>query len=157
MVNAGRSRFLCLLAAIGCAVAGCSSSLIGRQAVFGTINGAEGRSGLVSFIPEDDGPATRVKFTDGTYSFDESNGPVPGEYRVVVQLEKQRPAGVQTVLVKGVPVPIDQASVLGAEYEKRSLQVSVPSEGSMQVDLKLPSQADPEPDTEHEVDSADAA
>ena len=142
------------LLAICCAVGGCSSSLTGRQAVFGTIDGAEGRSGLVSFIPENDGPATRVKFSDGTYKFDESNGPMPGEYRVVVQLEKPRPEGVRTVLVKGVPVPIDQAGALGAEYEKRSLQVSVPSEGSMQLDLKVPEQPDPETLTEGDEETA---
>lgn len=157
MLNSGRSRCFCFLLAVCCAVPGCSRSLIGRQAVFGSINGAEGRSGLVSFIPANDGPATRVKFIDGTYRFDESNGPVPGEYRVVVQLEKPRPEGARTVLVKGVPVPVDEAAVLQAEYEQRSLQVSVPTEGSMQVDLKLPEHADPEPSTSDEVDLADAA
>lgn len=135
-------------------MAGCSSSLIGRQAVFGTITGAEGQSGLVSFIPADDGPATRVRFTDGRYEFDESNGPLAGEYRVVVQLKKPLPEGTQTVLVKGVPVPADQAAGLGVEYEKRSLQVSVPAEGSMKLDLKLPEQADPETSSEEEEDSA---
>ena len=130
--------------------------MISRQAVFGTISGAEGRTGLVSFIPADDGPATRVKITDGAYKFDESNGPVPGEYRVVVQLEKAPLEGTGTVLVKGVPVPVDQAAGLQAEFEKRSLKISVPADGSMQLDLKLPEREDPEVSSE-EDDSAEAA
>ena len=156
MVALRNSFVLLFLAGTCCAAAGCSRSLISRQAVFGTISGAEGRSGLVSFIPADEGPATRVKITDGVYKFDESNGPVPGEYRVVVQLEKARPAGVQTVLVKGVPVPVDQAAGLEAEYEKRSLKISVPAEGSKQLDLKLPEREDPDSSPEEDTDSAEA-
>lgn len=134
-------QFLCLLLIISAALlSGCGQSVERRKAVFGTISGAEGRSGLISFIPENDGPATRVKVTDGEYVFDESNGPLPGQYQVVVQLETPLPQVDGTVLVKGVPVPAHQVSSeepLEKKYERQSLKVAVPDDGSLKLDLNL--------------------
>ncbi|MFP6762330.1 MAG: hypothetical protein VB858_01890 [Planctomycetaceae bacterium] len=122
---------------------GCGQATLGRKAVYGEISGAEGRSGLVSFIPDGSGPATRVKVTNGSYRFDKSNGPSPGQYRVVVQLAMPRPEGVSTVLVKGVPVPVDQADGLETAYDSRSLLVSVSAEESLQLNLLLPQSIHP--------------
>lgn len=112
------------------------------MAVFGTIAGAEGRSGLISFIPENEGPATRVKVTNGEYVFDESNGPQPGQHRVVLQLECPPVESSGAVRMKGIMVSPDQAARLSetieVSYERRSLDIDVPDEGSLQLNLKLP-------------------
>lgn len=123
---------------------------MGRQPVYGTISGAEGQSGLISFIPEDKGPAARAKVTNGSYEFDESNGPMPGNYRVVVHLEK-KPAGSGTVAIKGVAIPEKEATALGGNYERRTLSASVAGDGSPELDLVLPPYVDPEP-IEEEVE-----
>lgn len=139
-------QFLCLLLLVAAAsLSGCGQTSGQRRAVFGTISGAEGRSGLISFIPEDDGPATRVKVTDGEYVFDESNGPLAGQYQVVVQLEKPLPETEGIILVKGVRVPADEVSDEGpveTQYERQSLKVAVPENGSLQLDLNLAASAE---------------
>ncbi|MBC8289652.1 MAG: hypothetical protein H8E37_04975 [Planctomycetes bacterium] len=141
-------QFLCLLllTAVAASLTGCGQAAGRRKAVFGTISGAEGRSGLISFIPENDGPATRVKVTDGEYVFDESNGPLPGQYEVVVQLEKPSTQIDETILVKGVAVPAEQISSedppLETQYERQSLKVAVPDDGSLKLDLNLPVSAE---------------
>jgi len=122
---------------------GCGQATLARKAVYGKISGAEGRSGLVSFIPDGKGPATRARVTNGNYRFDASNGPCPGQHRVVVKLQKPRPEGMSTVFVKGVPVPVDQADGLETAFDSRSIVVSVPAEGSQQLNLLLPEPIDP--------------
>jgi len=133
---------LILLSACGM-LTGCGQATLARKAVYGTISGAEGRSGLVSFIPAGSGPATRARVTDGKYRFDESNGPCAGQHRVVVRLQKPRPKGVSTVIAKGVPVPVDQANDLEADFDSRSVTVSVSTEGSQQLNLLLPELSGP--------------
>lgn len=133
------------LTVLGTTLAGCGQPTTHRKAIYGTIAGAEGRMGLISFLPESEGPATRAKVTDGEYSFDELNGPVPGNHRVVVQLERPWIASAGTVLVKDVPVPVARAATLGSDYERRSLDISVPSAGSLRLNLQLPKSSEPMP------------
>jgi hypothetical protein len=41
-------------------------------------------NGLITFTPKVSGPAAQIGITDGQYQFDEENGPVAGEYDVIV-------------------------------------------------------------------------
>jgi hypothetical protein len=70
-----------------------------RIAVFGTVTSASGDpvEGTISFLPNagTKGPAATVSLTDGTFQFDTQNGPVAGQYRVlvVVHLPDQKHKG----------------------------------------------------------------
>jgi hypothetical protein len=125
---------------------GCGNSSVPRQAVYGAIAGASGRSGLISFVPKQGtkGPAARVAIHDGRYEFDESTGPFPGTYQVTICLEKLRSqqaiesSRTGVVNVKGVDVPISELDSLPLEYEDKHVQVvSVPESGSLNLDLTL--------------------
>lgn len=78
-----------LVALIATSVAGCGQgSQVDRKPIFGKIIGAEGRDGMVTFIPLDAtlGPVAILSFKDGTYQFNSKDGPVPGEYEVTIEL-----------------------------------------------------------------------
>ncbi|MDA0281866.1 MAG: hypothetical protein O3B13_07210 [Planctomycetota bacterium] len=124
-------------------ISGCSDSENYRQSVFGRISGAEGRGGLVSFVPRDSttGPAARASLVNGEYQFDRTTGPVPGDYTVIIQLEIAQDRSSGVVVFKGIEVPTDSDFQIPTAYEAvASLPVSVPDgrKGPLQVDLKLP-------------------
>jgi hypothetical protein len=124
-------------------MAGCGDSGIPRQAVHGRIAGAEGRSGLISFVPRENtpGPAARATLVDGEYRFDQSDGPVPGDYNVIIQLEISQDRSSGVVVFKGIEIPADTKADIPKTYESvASLPVSVPdgSQAPLQVDLALP-------------------
>jgi len=130
-------------ALIGTLIPGCGDSDIPRQAVYGRIDGAEGRSGLVSFVPRENtqGPAARASFVDGEYEFSRSDGPVPGDYTVIIQLEVSPDMTSGIAVFKGIEIPNDSGAKIPTEYEAvASLPVSVPdgNEATLEVDLKLP-------------------
>ena len=76
---------LCACSALGCG----QDSQIDRKPVYGKIVGAEGRNGLVTFVPTDTaiGPAAIGSLEDGAYRFTKADGPVPGEYNVTIEFE----------------------------------------------------------------------
>ena len=124
-------------------MSGCSDSENPRQSVFGRISGAEGRGGLVSFVPRENttGPAARASLVNGEYQFDRTTGPVPGDYTVIIQLEISQDRSSGVVVFKGIEVPTGSDFQIPTAYEAvASLPVSVPDgrKGSLQVDLKLP-------------------
>jgi hypothetical protein len=125
------------------AIAGCGDTGIPRQAVHGRIEGAEGRSGLVNFVPLENtqGPAARASLVNGEYQFSRSDGPVPGDYTVIIQLEVSQDLTSGVAVFKGITIPENSGAKIPQEYEAvASLPVSVPdgSEKTLQVDLKLP-------------------
>lgn len=129
--------------ALAAFVSGCGDSGIPRQAVHGQISGAEGRSGLVCFVPDKNtqGPAARASLIDGEYQFSSSDGPVPGDYTVIIQLEVSQDLSSGVAVFKGIEIPQNSRAKIPQEYESvASLPVSVPdgSQGTLKVDLKLP-------------------
>lgn len=124
-------------------LSGCGESGIPRQPVFGKISGAEGRTGLVSFVPAEgtSGPAARASLVNGEYRFSRSDGPVPGNYTVIIQLEVSHDMTSGVAVFKGVEIPADSMSSIPAAYEAvTSLEVSVPdgAQEALQLDLELP-------------------
>jgi len=131
-----------LLTAVGL-ISGCGDSSNPRLAVYGRVTGAEGRSGLVSFVPQEstDGPAARASLINGEYQFDRNDGPIPGEYNVLIQLEIPPDKTSGVVVFKGIEIPSDSGVEVPAIYEAvASLPVSIPSGSNtpVQVDLTLP-------------------
>lgn len=130
-------------------VAGCGSSAIPRQAVYGTIVGAQGRKGVISFVPSEGtkGPAAQVAINNGNFRFSEATGPVPGVYSVTIRLDEPRNSNAKpgekvvdenVVNVKGVDVPISKLGALPIESERmHSMLVIVPSSGTRRLDLQL--------------------
>jgi hypothetical protein len=61
-----------------------------RIAVSGIVTSPEGEpvNGTISFLPQagTEGPAATTSLVDGVYVFDRANGPIAGEYRVLVVL-----------------------------------------------------------------------
>jgi hypothetical protein len=82
-------RSAALVALIAASLPGCGQdSQIDRKPIFGKIVGAEGRDGMVTFMPINAkiGPVATLSFKDGTYQFSNEDGPVPGEYEVTIEL-----------------------------------------------------------------------
>lgn len=141
--NAGKVTCWLTVALIGTFVPGCGDSDIPRQAVYGHIAGAEGRSGLVSFVPRENshGPSARTSLIDGQYQFSRSDGPIPGDYTVIIQLEVSPDMTSGVAVFKGIEIPNDSGAKIPKEYEAvASLPVSVPdgANETLEVDLKLP-------------------
>ena len=61
-------------------VVGCGDSETPRLAIFGVIDGSNGRSGVITFVPLDDskGPSARVAIEAGAYRFNNQTGPGAG-------------------------------------------------------------------------------
>src|SRR5260370_1313054 len=60
----------------------------GRIAALGTVTSESGDAinGMISFLPDagTNGPAATASLIDGAFAFDTTNGPVAGNYRVLV-------------------------------------------------------------------------
>ena len=129
--------------AVGAFISGCGDSGIPRQAVYGRIVGAEGRSGLISFVPRENtqGPAARASLIDGEYEFSRADGPLPGDYTVIIQLEVSQDLMSGVAVFKGIAIPENSGAKIPKTYESvASMPVSVPdgSQATLQVDLELP-------------------
>lgn len=141
--KAGKVTCWLTVSLIGTLVPGCGDSGNPRQAVYGHIAGAEGRSGLVSFVPRENtqGPSARAELIDGEYQFSRTNGPIPGEYTAIIQLEVSPDMTSGVAVFKGIEIPNDSGAKIPTEYEAvASLPVSVPdgTDETLEVDLKLP-------------------
>ena len=66
---------------------------LNRQAIYGTISGAEGRSGEITLIPKSrqpglaTGPAAGTAINSGKYAFGRADGPIPGDYEAHILLK----------------------------------------------------------------------
>jgi hypothetical protein len=127
-------------------VVGCGDSETPRLAVFGVIDGANGRSGVITFVPVDDskGPSARAAIEDGAYQFNDQTGPVAGSYRVTIRfansLESQQnePTDSGTINVKGVSIPQQELGSLPLDLgEKHSQVVTLRESGTLELDLNL--------------------
>ncbi|MHC4877386.1 MAG: hypothetical protein ACYTGL_12900 [Planctomycetota bacterium] len=87
-------------------LAGCGSELP-RQPISGTITGTANRDGTVTFQPvaEVSAPAARTALRNGEFQFDRSNGPLPGTYRVRIDVQKPPQPRDGQVIAKDVAVP----------------------------------------------------
>lgn len=133
----------CLILTVIGFISGCGDDSNPRLAVYGRVAGAEGRSGLVSFVPQEStqGPAARATLVNGEYQFGRNDGPVPGEYNVLIQLEILQDKTSGVVVFKGIEIPSDSSIKVPPTYKAVALlPVSVPtgSANSIQVDLELP-------------------
>jgi hypothetical protein len=142
-VRTPTARYWLSVVAVGTLISGCGDSGIPRQAVHGRIAGAEGRSGLVSFVPRENtqGPAARASLIDGEYEFSRADGPVPGDYTVIIQLEVSQDLTSGVAVFKGIEIPENSGAKIPSAYESvASLPVSVPngSRATLQMDLELP-------------------
>jgi hypothetical protein len=150
MTDRGVSRIILPLVACGglaVSIGGCQpEDGPVRLAVYGTVTCASGDpvSGMISFLPESGnaGPAATASLIDGVYNFDTKNGPVAGQYRVVVV--KQAPerrhksaAGPDSKGPAAGAVPVDDASMAAEEW---SFTAEVSAE-DVEFDFELPDEA----------------
>lgn len=117
---------------------GCGQQKIDRKPIFGRVVGAEGRDGIVTFIPIDStiGPAVTRSFKNGAYAFGKNDGPVPGEYNVQVKLVVD-----ETATQNQPPSRRDKRASAGGRvaYEPETrTTVSVPAEEPFELDLHPP-------------------
>ncbi|MCH9793057.1 MAG: hypothetical protein K0U82_19800 [Planctomycetes bacterium] len=74
---------------------GCGTSTkdIGRLPVTGTVvreNSTSVVNGTISFLPKGKGPAATTQIRDGAYQFNREDGPIQGEYRVLVSSQADK-------------------------------------------------------------------
>ena len=123
-------------------VLGCrQESQIDRKPIYGKIVGAEGRNGLVTFIPMETsiGPAAIGSFEDGTYRFTKTDGPVPGEYNVSLEFEESDSSPVAPRNGRGRRVITKNPADVGrATFEPaKTTTALVPVDGPFEIDLHL--------------------
>lgn len=142
-------RIWLLALVLAVTLAGCGGGgEVDRHPVFGTILGAQDRSGSISFIPFGDPPrpSATTAVEAGRYEFDRSNGPCSGQHTVIIAFQTpsqplapgvpQAPGGKPDKFSRpprrapGAPRP--------SRPEEKKLQVVVPSSGPWQLDFQLP-------------------
>lgn len=80
---------------------GCSSGSedIGRLSVTGTVKREKSNQaveGSISFIPKKKGPSATTQIIAGEYHFTNKNGPVSGEYQVMISAQREKDLTKQT-------------------------------------------------------------
>ncbi len=66
---------------------GSSNNSLGRLPISGMVvisKSSTPVSGTISFLPKEKGPAATAQIQEGTYQFTQQNGPIAGEYRVLI-------------------------------------------------------------------------
>ncbi len=122
--------------ALGCG----QKSQIDRKPVYGNIVGADGRNGVVTFIPIEAsiGPAVTRSFEEGAYRFSKDDGPVPGKYNVTIKLVDSSPAATQNGRGAGRGTRNRKIAGEGGRlaYEPaKTTTVSVSAGGPFKIDL----------------------
>tara|TARA_R110002095_G_scaffold191702_4_gene169371 strand:- start:306 stop:761 length:456 start_codon:yes stop_codon:yes gene_type:complete len=85
-----------LFTAAGC---GSGTEKVGRLSVTGTVKREKSNQaveGSISFIPKNKGPSATTQIIAGEYAFTNENGPVSGEYEVLVSAQKEQDPTKQT-------------------------------------------------------------
>lgn len=116
---------------------GCGSETT-RQPVNGTVSGVGSRPGTVTFQPIEGvhAPAARAPLRNGRFEFDKTDGPLPGTYRVRVDVQKPRRLTGGTVTVKGVEVPESAVGEVPPEMESFFIEdVRVAASGRQELRL----------------------
>ena len=81
------SSAMVLFALPGC---GTSTNDIGRLPLSGTVvreNSNSAVNGTISFLPKAKGPSATTQIREGAYQFNQQNGPIFGDYRVLVSTQ----------------------------------------------------------------------
>lgn len=120
-------------------LSGCGSE-VPRQPVSGTVSGVGSRPGTVTFQPVEgvQAPAARAPLRNGRFEFDETDGPLPGTYRVRVDVQKPRRLTGGTVTVKGVEVPESAVGEVPPEMESFFVEgVHVAASGRQKLNLTV--------------------
>jgi hypothetical protein len=140
-IRSGKFFPIALVALLAFSAAGCggSDSQLDRKPIFGKILGAEGRSGILTFTPQDSslGPAVTGGFEDGVYQFREQYGPVPGDYDVSIEFE-ENDASPERAQDRNGWVTKDPRDVGQVSFEEdKWTTASVPAEGPFEIDLDV--------------------
>jgi hypothetical protein len=128
---------LVTLTSVGC---GGPDSKWDRKAIHGKVIGGEGRNGTVAFTPVDAsiGPAALNDFQDGAYQFTAENGPVPGEYSVLVELEVDPAVAKAKRARPGERMSRNPADVGRSTFEEAApIQITVSADGPLEIDLNV--------------------
>jgi hypothetical protein len=130
---------------------GCSGDGLNRAAVEGTVtlDNKPLEKGFMSWFPlNGEGPTVGADIQNGKYKFSKKNGPVVGEYRVMINGQpvptgKKRPSSMNPAvmedeLIDPVPAKYRSSGTLGQEIEP-ALKATV-STGKNVIDFPLSSQ-----------------
>ncbi len=120
-------------------ISGCSQTTLSRLPVYGSVPDAAGRSGRISLIPAEgtEAPAARASIRNGAFQFDESNGPMPGKYLALVELQPELDPDQGFVQVKGIEVPVGAVDGLEPDdLEERQYTLLIEHDGSLNVNLQ---------------------
>ncbi len=118
---------------------GCGQK-VPRQPLTGTVSGVGSRAGTVTFQPVEGvhAPAARAPLRNGRFEFDETDGPLPGTYRVRVDVQIPRRLTGGTVTVKDVEVPESAVGEVPPETESFFVEdVQVTSSGRQELSLTV--------------------
>jgi len=125
--------------------AGCGGSDIGRRPVFGLVQGAQGQTGTVTFIPvgEPGRPSATADIEDGRYEFDGSNGPCSGQHQVHIRLRQSPEASPQEPEPKSDKIlKVDRRRKrvfeAPAPIVEKTVELNVPEDGPWKLDIQLP-------------------
>ena len=134
-------RSVALAALFAFSTLGCGQkSQIDRKPIYGNIVGADGRNGVVTFIPihTSIGPAVTRSFKEGAYRFTKDDGPVPGKYNVTIKLVDSSPAATQNGRGAVKRTRNSKTASEGGRlaYEPaKTTTVSVSADGPFKIDL----------------------
>lgn len=112
---------------------------LNRQAIYGTIAGAEGRSGEMTLIPKPKqpgvatGPAAGTAINSGKYAFGRADGPIPGDYEAHILLKsttnqntaKPSGQGSTNVWTSAVPEGFDPEITISLSVPASPQEVSI--------------------------------
>jgi hypothetical protein len=129
--------FTSLVVAASVALVGCGGGGIERVDVYGTVTyqGAPVKEGLISFVPQGEGPVAGTNITDGKYEAKGDGGVPPGKYHVKISSTVE---DKESYVPDAMPVP-PQKEILPSKYNiATELTLEVPSgKGEMEQNYDL--------------------
>jgi len=122
---------------MGLFLVGCGrANSLSHLPVSGTVSVSSGEklNGSITYIPVEgrSGPAATTAVVDGKYRFDETNGPTPGEHRVIVK----RIVSKRTTL-ESRGTPKTDSNSTSAVKNEWSFNCDLETRGSSQRDFNL--------------------
>jgi hypothetical protein len=133
-----------ILVVIGCG----SSDGLDRVPIHGQIQGAVGRNGSITLIPDagSDAPVATAPILDGAYRFDKTNGPVPGEYEAIIALKgsaESEPTDVSTPGQDDKTVEYTRRrgrtfASFDVQVDEKRVKLSVSEKEPLEINIDLP-------------------